>query len=77
MPDLVLGERVCAYVELRPGMSLTLAELVAHLAERQVSKENFPERLIVLDALPYGSGGKVAKQELREDVRRRLAEEAG
>ena len=77
MPDPVLGERACVYVELRPGASLTLGELVAHLAKRQVSKENFPERLIVLDALPRGSGGKVAKQALREDVRRRLAEEAG
>ncbi len=75
MPDPVLGERTCVYVELRPGTNLTLAELVAHLAQRQVSKENFPERLIVLDVLPRGSGGKVAKQVLREDVRRRLAEE--
>lgn len=77
MPDPIFGERVCCYVELRPGASLDLAELLTHLRARDVSKENHPERLEVLDALPRGSGGKVAKQKLREDVRQRLADEAG
>jgi acyl-CoA synthetase len=76
MPDPIFGERVCVYVELRPGETLTLQELVTHLMDRNVSKENLPERLEPLDTLPRGSGGKVAKQELREDIRRRLAEES-
>jgi acyl-CoA synthetase len=74
MPDPVYGERVCAYVELRPGESLTLDELREHLAARGTTREWWPERLIVLDALPRASGGKVAKGELRADVRRRAAE---
>jgi acyl-CoA synthetase len=74
MPDPVYGERVCAYVELRPGESLTLDELRSHLAGRGITREWWPERLIVLDALPRASGGKVAKGELRADVRRRVAE---
>ena len=77
MPDPIFGERVCAYVELRRGADLTLPELLVHLRQRKVSKENFPERLIVLSELPLGSGGKVAKQQLREDIRRRLAQETG
>jgi acyl-CoA synthetase len=76
MPDPVFGERVCAYVELRQGQTLTLDDLVAHLAERRVSKENYPERLVAMDELPRGSGGKIAKQVLREDIRRRLTAEA-
>jgi len=76
MPDPVFGERVCAYVELRAGKTLTLEELTAEMRGRQVSKENLPERLEILDALPRGSGGKVAKQKLREDIRQRLAAEA-
>lgn len=76
MPDPVFGERVCAYVELRPGRSLDLPELTAHLAAHGISKELFPERLVVLDELPRSSGAKVAKGELREDIRRRLAAEA-
>ncbi len=41
-------------------------------ATKGVSPEWFPERLEVLDALPRASGGKVAKGELRADIRRRL-----
>ena len=75
MPDATFGERVCVYVELRPGAAApTLPELVAHLAAREVGKESFPERLVVLPELPRASGGKIAKGELREDARRRTEE---
>jgi acyl-CoA synthetase len=72
MPDPIFGERVCVYAELRPGASLTLEELTAHLASRGVSKETFPEHLVVVDELPRSSGGKLAKKQLREDIRRRM-----
>jgi acyl-CoA synthetase len=75
MPDEVFGERVCAYVELRPDTTLTLAELTSHLAERGTSKELFPERLEIVDALPRSSGGKVAKGQLREDIAKRVLKE--
>jgi len=69
MPDPLFGERVCVYVELRPGTALELDALRDHLAARGVGKELWPERLVVLDSLPRASGGKVAKGELREKVR--------
>ncbi len=72
MPDEVFGERVCVYVTLHPGHELTLDNLVAHLSERGVSAEWLPERLEVADELPRSSGGKVAKDELRKDIRRRM-----
>jgi acyl-CoA synthetase len=75
MPDPVFGERVCAYIELRPGAAVDLAALCGHLRARGVGKELWPERLVVVDALPRASGGKVAKGALRDDIRRRLAEE--
>ncbi|MGH0032915.1 MAG: class I adenylate-forming enzyme family protein [Myxococcota bacterium] len=77
MPDPVYGERVCVYVELRPGARLTLDALVAHLRARDTSVEYLPERLVVVDALPRSSGGKVAKGALRQDIRRRLEAETG
>ena len=73
-PDPVFGERVCVYVELRSGASLTLEELAAHLRERSVSREWWPEHLVVLDALPRSSGGKVAKGDLKHDAQRRSQE---
>jgi acyl-CoA synthetase len=69
MPDEVFGERVCVYAELVEGATLELDDLVAHLRDRGVSPEWFPERLVVLDALPRASGGKVAKSELRTRAR--------
>ena len=75
MPDPVFGERVCVYVELRPGETdLPLEELLDDLMARGVSKETWPEKLIILDRLPRGSGGKVAKEALRQDIRQRLAD---
>jgi acyl-CoA synthetase len=75
MPDEVFGERVCLYAELEPDAGLDLDALVSFLRERGVSPEWFPERLVVVDELPRASGGKVAKGELRADIRRRI--EAG
>jgi len=72
MPDDVFGERVCLYTELEPGSELDLDTLVGFLRDRGVSPEWFPERLVVVDALPRASGGKIAKGELRADIRGRL-----
>ncbi|HZP27603.1 MAG TPA: class I adenylate-forming enzyme family protein [Acidimicrobiia bacterium] len=76
MPDPVFGERVCVYVEQHEGTSpLDLDALREHLAARGVGKELWPERVVVVDAIPRSSGGKVAKGELRDDIKRRLADE--
>ncbi|CAB4700857.1 unannotated protein [freshwater metagenome] len=73
-PDPVFGERVCAYVELRPDTSVTLEELVEHMRARSVSREWWPEHLVVVDELPRSSGGKVAKGDLKTDAKRRSAQ---
>ncbi|HEX4865972.1 MAG TPA: AMP-dependent synthetase, partial [Acidimicrobiales bacterium] len=64
-PDPVVGERVTVFVTLRPGHAIDLDGLRGHLESEGVSKEWWPERLVVLDDLPRASGGKVAKAELR------------
>jgi acyl-CoA synthetase len=66
--DALLGERACACVELHPGASLTLDDLRVHLVTRGTGKELWPEHLVVFDALPRSSGGKIAKGELRTMV---------
>ena len=76
MPDEVFGERVCLYVELEPGTDARPRRRSSRSsASAACRREWFPERLVVVDALPRASGGKVAKGELRADIRRRLAHE--
>lgn len=71
--DGVLGERVCAFVVTADGAALDLDDLRAHLAGRGVSKQNWPERLVTLEVLPLGDGGKVDKTWLRADAAARFA----
>ena len=73
MPDEVFGERVCIYVVPKAGVEVTLDGIREHLMARGVSKEWFPEYLVVTDQLPVAPGGKLAKAALREDIRHRLA----
>ncbi len=74
MPDRIFGERAAAYVELRPGTSLELDGLRAHLQGEGIARELWPEALVVLPELPRGIGGKVAKGELRDDARKRFGD---
>jgi acyl-CoA synthetase len=71
MPDPVFGEKVCLYAELVGSQTINLSDLVEYLLAAGVSKELFPERLIVVDELPRSSGGKIAKSALREDIKAR------
>ncbi|MHB1533582.1 MAG: AMP-binding protein [Acidimicrobiales bacterium] len=70
-PDDALGERVCCYVVLRPGARLTLDEARAALDASGVARYKWPERLEQIDELPLTKVGKIDKNALREDLRRR------
>ncbi len=72
MPDDILGERLCAYAVLRPGTELTLDGLCAYLADRQVAKMRWPERLEVIDAMPMTPTRKIIKPVLIADIRKKL-----
>lgn len=75
MPDPQVGERGCLFVSCHPGATLTLAELVAHLEEKRVARFKFPERLEVVERFPLTAVGKISKKDLREIIKRKLAEE--
>jgi len=73
MPDLVMGEKACAYVIPKPGQTLTFDEMVPFLLEKKVAKYKLPERLEMVDSFPMsGDGQKVLKRELTERVTRNL-----
>jgi len=66
MPDPRLGERACAFVLPRPGRTLTFEEMRRFLEAQQVAPAYWPERLVLLDAMPMTPAGKVQKFVLRE-----------
>jgi len=65
-PDPRLGERGCAYVTLKPGTSLTFADMLAYLDEKGTAKQYWPEVLEVIDEMPRTPSGKIQKFKLRE-----------
>ncbi|MBI4968982.1 MAG: acyl--CoA ligase [Rhodospirillales bacterium] len=66
MPDEVLGEKACLFVQPLPGQTLTLEEACAHLAAHKVVKMRWPERLILVEAMPMTATRKVIKGKLKE-----------
>ena len=65
-PDERLGERLCAVVEANTRLSLD--DLVAFCAEQGLSKRHWPERLVHVDHFPRTAGGKIRKQQLRDEL---------
>jgi cyclohexanecarboxylate-CoA ligase len=68
-PDERLGERACAFVELKRGVTLTLDEINAYLTDCQVTESHHPERLEVVADLPRTPSGKIQRFQLREQVK--------
>jgi 2,3-dihydroxybenzoate-AMP ligase len=77
MPDATLGERVCLYIVLREGASLTLEEIRASMAEAGIASFKLPERLVIAGKLTTTKVGKVDKKALRADIAQRVAARNG
>jgi cyclohexanecarboxylate-CoA ligase len=67
-PDARLGERACAFVVLKPGASLKVADVQSYMAECKVAKQYWPERVEVLPQMPCTPSGKIQKFKLREVI---------
>jgi acyl-coenzyme A synthetase/AMP-(fatty) acid ligase len=76
MPDQRLVERACAFVIPVTGATITLDEIVAYLAAKDVAKHKFPERLEVVSEFPMTPSGKIQKYRLRELIARKLGTES-
>jgi non-ribosomal peptide synthetase component E (peptide arylation enzyme) len=68
MPDRALGERICAYIKLKPETSLVFEELIAHMKGIGASVLQLPERVEFIDAMPLTKVGKTDKKALKEDI---------
>jgi cyclohexanecarboxylate-CoA ligase len=72
-PDDRLGERACAFVVTRRGVSFSLADLQTHMEQARVAKQYWPERLELLAQMPTTPSGKVQKFKLKETLRTPIA----
>lgn len=70
-PDPRLGEEVVAYVAVRPGATVTAAELV-EFSRGRLAKHKYPREIRIVPQIPLTPVGKVDRKRLR----RQVAEEA-
>jgi len=76
MPDPLMGERVCAYIQPKPGARLCFADVVTFLREQKASVLELPERIEFIETMPYTGAQKLDKQALRADITKKLEAEA-
>lgn len=66
VPDEVLGERACAFIQVMPGAEAPdLETLCAYLLEHKIAKNKLPERLVVVDAFEMTPTRKIIKGKLK------------
>jgi 2,3-dihydroxybenzoate-AMP ligase len=75
MPDPVMGERACAYVQPRAGCELTFETVITFLREEKASVLELPERIEFIESMPYTPAQKTDKTALRADIAAKLAAE--
>ena len=73
MPDPIMGEKACAYIQPRQGKQIGLEEINAFLKARGASVLQYPERVELVNSLPVvGAKGLIDKKALREDIKRKI-----
>ena len=75
MPDPLWGEVGWAVCVARDGASVSPDDLAAYL-DGKLSRYKRPQRFLFWDALPKSAYGKITKKMIREEIDRRLAEDA-
>lgn len=69
-PDARLGEQVCAFVRLAPGVhDVSLPQVQARLQEAGLARQKWPEQLRPIKEFPRTPSGKIKKVVLRKWLR--------
>lgn len=74
MEDAILGEKVCLYAVPREGQPLSLDDVTSYMKEMGVAIYKLPERLEIIDAIPRNPVGKILKNILRSDIKKKIQE---
>src|SRR5262249_42303571 len=65
LPDEMMGEEVCAWVRLKPGLKLEAGELQA-FCQGKIAHFKVPKFIVFVDEYPTTVTGKIQKFKLRE-----------
>jgi non-ribosomal peptide synthetase component E (peptide arylation enzyme) len=76
MPDPLMGERVCAYIQPVAGCTLTFEAVITFLRGEKAAVQQLPERIEFVEAMPYTAAQKLNKTALKEDIAKKLEVEA-
>ena len=75
VPDKDYGEEIMACVILKPGETMTEAELKEYVATH-MAKHKTPRYVDFVDAFPMNAAGKILKYKMREDAVKKLSLQA-
>lgn len=76
VPDPVMGEKACACVVPRPGVSIALEEIISFLRGKDLAPFKLPEKLEILEKMPMvPAGQKVDRKQLEKYVSQRKGAE--
>ncbi len=72
MPDPLMGERACAYIQPEKGVQLNFDGIIGFLKDQKASVLQLPERIEFVEAMPYTAAQKLDKKALRSDIESKL-----
>ncbi|MFC1533782.1 AMP-binding protein [Thermodesulfobacteriota bacterium] len=72
MPDPDMGERACAYIQIKPGANLNFEDIISYLKGQKASVLQLPERVEFIDDLPLTKAKKIDKSALMIDIKKKL-----
>jgi non-ribosomal peptide synthetase component E (peptide arylation enzyme) len=75
MPDQVLGEKLCAFVEPAKGETISLDDLIGFLKGLGIAVFSLPERLEIVDGWPLTPKNAIDKRRLRAYITAKAVEE--
>jgi cyclohexanecarboxylate-CoA ligase len=75
MPHERLGETCCAFVTLKPDADFDFDAMLAILKKSGLAKQKYPERLEIVQSLPYTAAGKIRKNLLRDQIAGKIRQE--
>lgn len=65
IPDAVMGETLCAHIELLPGVALSESEIADQLRVR-LARYKIPKNIVFTQYLPREDSGKIFKRKIRD-----------